>query len=147
VHLNVPIEVTRVLVALQSDHFSQTEASQLVQGYYEQLNEGSVQAGLFSGHGVVSDKPDPRLHFMDFTRVRRDVMGLGLSPDPEGEDAGSWSAINRWGTRDRDLERAEPRGVCRIALVGSSVGMGFGVGGGETFARRLEQNLNTPSEL
>jgi hypothetical protein len=145
--LNVPIEITRVLLALQSDHFSQTEASQLVQGYYEQLNEGSVQAGLFSGHGVVSDKPDPRLHFMDFTRVRRDVMGVELIPNFKGEYAGSLITINRWGMRDRDLERAKPPGVCRIALVGSSVVMGFGVGDEETFARRLEQNLNNHSEL
>ena len=45
--------------------------------------------------------------------------------------------------RDRsDLTRAKPPGTCRLAFVGSSIVMGYGVNDDETFPRRLEGRLN-----
>ncbi len=140
--LNVPIEWTHVLLAMKSDHFSQTEASQLVQGYYEELNEGSIQAGLFSGHGAAVRDDTQQRHFIDFTRSRRDIMQLELIPNYKAEYNGSMITINRWSMRNHDIEKVKPPGTLRIALLGSSVVMGYGVGDEETFAVQLEEQLN-----
>lgn len=143
---NVPMEWTHVLVAMQSDHFSQTEASQLVQGYYEELNEGSIQAGLFSGHGAAIADEDRRRHFMEITRSRRDALQLELIPNYKTIYNGSPLTINRWGMRSRPIEKIKPPGTVRIAAVGSSVVMGYGVGDDETFAVHLEQQLNAEQQ-
>lgn len=140
---NVPIEWTHVLLSMKSDHFSQTEASQMVQGYYEELNEGSIQAGLFSGHGAAARDDTQQRHFMDFTRSRRDILQLELIPNYKAEYNGSTITINRWSMRNRDIEKAKQPGTLRIALLGSSVVMGYGVGDEETFAVQLEKQLNS----
>jgi hypothetical protein len=57
---------------------------------------------------------------------------------------GSVLTINRHGMRDRpDLPRTKPAGTLRIAVVGSSIVMGFGVGDEEPFPRLLEERLNS----
>src|SRR5262249_23641406 len=48
-----------------------------------------------------------------------------------------------FGMRDRpDLSQQKPPGTCRIAMVGSSVVMGYGVADDEPFPRLLEDRLN-----
>jgi hypothetical protein len=57
--------------------------------------------------------------------------------------AGARLTVNRFGMRDRpDLTREKPPGIRRVAVVGSSVVMGYGVGDGEPFPRLLEAHLN-----
>jgi hypothetical protein len=51
-------------------------------------------------------------------------------------------SINRWGMRDQDYERTPPAGTYRIAMLGASSVMGWGVGDGETFEALLEDRLN-----
>jgi len=51
-------------------------------------------------------------------------------------------SINRWGMRDKDYERTPPANTYRIALLGASMVMGWGVGDGETFEALLEDRLN-----
>jgi hypothetical protein len=51
--------------------------------------------------------------------------------------------INRWGMRDdRDFTLAKPPGVCRIALFGDSLMMGYELDLKDTFAARLEAQLH-----
>lgn len=49
---------------------------------------------------------------------------------------------NRWGMRDRDFELARPAGTLRIALLGSSHVMGWGVPEHQVFEVALEDRLN-----
>ena len=49
---------------------------------------------------------------------------------------------NRWGMRDRDYQVAKPADVVRIALLGSSTTMGFGVKEGLEFGSIIERRLN-----
>ena len=49
---------------------------------------------------------------------------------------------NRWGMRDRDYALVPPPGTLRMALLGSSNVMGWGVPREATFKARLEQRLN-----
>lgn len=65
-----------------------------------------------------------------------------LKPDYQGVYMGVPVATNHWGMRDRDVELAKPPGTFRIALVGSSNDMGYGVKLEETYAELLEARLN-----
>jgi hypothetical protein len=49
---------------------------------------------------------------------------------------------NRWAMRDKDYEKYPGPGTFRIALLGASQVMGWGVGDNETFEAVLEQRLN-----
>src|SRR5439155_20575632 len=49
---------------------------------------------------------------------------------------------NRWGMRDKEYELQKPAGTFRIAVLGSSLAMGEGVGDDETFESILEDRLN-----
>ncbi len=65
-----------------------------------------------------------------------------LIPGWTGEIAGGHITVNRLGMRDRDRTREKPPGGCRLAVVGSSVVMGYGVDDDQTFTRLLEDRLN-----
>jgi lysophospholipase L1-like esterase len=56
---------------------------------------------------------------------------------------------NRWGMRDRDYEKQRPANTYRIALLGASSVMGWGVGDDQTFESLLERRLNqdNPSQI
>ena len=51
-------------------------------------------------------------------------------------------ATNRWGMRDRDYDLAKSSGTFRIALLGSSNVMGWGVPQEDVFETILEARLN-----
>lgn len=65
-----------------------------------------------------------------------------LRPGAEQIFMGAPTAINRWGMRDRDYEQTPPPGVFRIALIGASNSMGYGVPLEDVYSERFEQRLN-----
>lgn len=145
---HLPIDAARIVLAIRSDSFSQTEASQLVQGYYEQLNEGSIQAGLFAGANRTDDGVEERRRlFTEFTRFTRDIRQLELIPGLRRDYMDTTITINRWGMRDREIDQEKPPHTRRIAVLGSSMVMGFGVDDDHTFCRLLEEQLNADDEL
>ena len=84
------------------------------------------------------------VHFTDLTHPSDDFLELELIPNWSGTLAGSPISINRFGMRDRpDLTQQKPAGVRRIAIVGSSVVMGYGVADDQTFPRLFETGLNS----
>ncbi len=132
---------TALLASLQTDAQSATEAMREMEGYYEQLNREASQASPFLGNPVVRDDKGGRYTAM--TQPRRDLLENELIPGWKGEFAGAAISVNRWGMRDRDRMLAKASGMYRIALVGSSPVMGYGVGDDETFAHLLEERLNS----
>ena len=130
------------LAALQTDAQSGAEAFQEMRGYYEHANEGVSQASPFLGNPAQRDDRGGRYTAM--TQARRDLLEMELIPGWKGEFAGAALSVNRWGMRDRDRTLAKPPGTFRIALVGSSAVMGYGVGDDQTFANLLEEKLNSP---
>src|SRR5262249_23099244 len=80
--------------------------------------------------------------YTEFTRPVDDWLDRELIPGWSGRVAGRPFSVNGLGLRDRkDLTRAKPPGVCRIAVVGSSVVMGWGVDDDQPFPRLLEAKL------
>lgn len=65
-----------------------------------------------------------------------------LRPGAEQVFMGVPTTINQWGMRDRDYERTPPPGVFRIALIGASNSMGYGVPLDDVYSERLERRLN-----
>jgi len=134
-------DATHAIAELRSESVTRGDVMELVDGYYEQINEGSLQASPFLGDPIGPlDLKGGRYSAM--VKERRDLLGEELIPGWSGEFSGAHLTVNRWGMRDRSRSVEKPAGTYRIALLGSSVVMGYGVGNDETFARRLEQQLN-----
>ena len=104
-------------------------------GYYEGLLDASVAAERDG-----NDAP-PEWAELPVSRTA-DLRSVELVPGFEGRFKGAPFRTNRWGMRDREYTREKPPGTFRIAVLGSSVTMGSGVGDGETFESLAERALN-----
>lgn len=134
-------KMTGVVTRLKSEQVTRGEALAAVNGYYEQLSEGSVHAGPLLQASPAGHRHEIYI-FGEMTRRRSDILEFDLIPGWSGSYGGAPLTINRWGMRDRDRTVEKPAGTVRIALVGSSVVMGAGVRDHETFSRLLEDQLN-----
>jgi hypothetical protein len=110
-------------------------------GYYETLTKadpGNAQlweALTLQRMPYAYQGADPIRPVNDF-RFRELLPNLQLKAyDTEFE-------TNEWGMRDRDYELVRPAGTFRIAVLGSSHTMGWGVSSDEVFESLLERRLN-----
>ena len=111
-------------------------------GYYEKLdNVNRLSSQLWD---VVAEKPEwwVGLSATEAYRTRSDFLAGELTPSTSITYLRQPLQTNRWGMRDRDYERAKPRGTFRIAVLGPSHVMGSAVADGEPFEARLEALLN-----
>ncbi len=121
-------------------------------GYYEGLIEGAE-----SPKGTRSEltlrlmgKPTEWVRFQAANVSRptlHDFLQFDLWPDLDQPLFGHRFTTNRHGMRDRDYTIAKPHKTFRIALLGSSIDMGWGVGDGETYENLLEDWLNAHAKL
>jgi hypothetical protein len=77
-------------------------------------------------------RPLPDADFLQFelkANVRKQLFGHPFTTNPHG-------------MRDRDYTVEKPDGVFRIAVLGSSMDMGWGIGSEETYVKLLEDWLN-----
>jgi hypothetical protein len=138
--------VARKIGEIRRESVTPVEAAQAVQGYYEEIADAPVRAGGWLTE-LEGRAPKQQTHYTDMTRPADDLLEQELIPDWRGELAGSPISINRFGMRDRPgLVREKAPGVRRIAMVGSSVVMGYGVADDEPFPRRFEDQLNARRE-
>ena len=133
--------VGRWIERLKIDRLAPGEAMAVVDGYYEQLAHPTSQGATLLGTEERRPQAQGDL-FSSMLRPRNDLLGFELIPGWRGVFSGNELTINRWGMRDVDRTLKKPAGVVRIAVVGSSVVMGYGVKDDETMTQRLEQMLN-----
>ena len=128
---------------LRSTRLNKADREDLIRGYYEDLvrveqfntelwtglERRPVFAHLFGGEKGADRKTD-------------DLLGHELVPSVSVPWKLKSFSTNRWGMRDRDYELAKPEGTFRIALLGSSHLMGWGVADGENFEALIENRLN-----
>lgn len=132
-----------VAAALRRESATPVEVAQLVQGYYEEIADARVVAGDWLSALEGQPRPPRQVVYTDMSRPADDLLERELIPGWSGEVAGHRLTINRFGMRDwADRTREKPPGNCRLAVVGSSVVMGYGVGDDEVFTRLLEDRLN-----
>lgn len=118
-------------------------------GYYEGLinvgidgDRGGLAASLV---GEASDSVS--FHDIGATRyMYGDVLQFELRPSLRRAAFGKPFTTNALGLRDREYSAEKPPGTFRIAVLGSSIDMGWGVADGETYENRLENWLNTHAE-
>ncbi|HVJ68284.1 MAG TPA: hypothetical protein VM510_09890 [Caulifigura sp.] len=126
---------------LQTERLTPDEEMAVVDGYYEQLASTNSQASPFLGDARPQGGGQGDV-FTRMVRPRRDLLGFELIPGWRGQFDQSSLSVNRWGMRDRDRTLQKPQGTVRIAVVGNSPVMGYGVNDDQTFTRLLEQQLN-----
>jgi hypothetical protein len=120
-------------------------------GYYE----GLIGIGLDVGDGLpdrnamavrLLGKPTDwgRYHAANVTRPLDDgdFLQFELKPNVNQTLFGKPFTTNEHGMRDRSYTVEKPEGVYRIALLGSSMDMGWGIGTEETYVNLLEDWLN-----
>lgn len=114
-------------------------------GYYEELIDvGLVNSPLSE---VFMKRPADwrRLEQTPAMRPSNDYRYRELTPGSENTVNGVVYKINSHGMRDREYDVAKPDGTARIAIVGASIAMAWGVPQETGFADLIEADLNAPS--
>lgn len=110
-------------------------------GYYERLMTADpADAQRFET--MMQARMPPVYQGEDPIRPLRDFRFREFIPNVHLQAYDTDFSTNRWGMRDRDYEQAKPPGTLRIALLGSSHTMGWGVRNDEVFEAIVEQRLN-----
>lgn len=114
----------------------------MVRGYYESLADNSRFNSL-QNDGFRSQPPSwSKLEDTDAIRLVMDLRTKELVPSKETIVNGKLIRTNRWGIRDTETNLEKPKDTIRIAILGASHEMGYGVNNGEVFADLLEIKLD-----
>jgi hypothetical protein len=134
----------KMIATLRLDSYTPAEAGQVVLGYYDEITQTHVQAGPFLGGPSTSERLRAvGVEYTELTQPTDDLLERELIPGWSGKAAGSPLSINQLGMRDRqDITQRKSANTCRIALVGSSVVMGYGVADDQVFKVLLGDRLN-----
>jgi hypothetical protein len=133
----------QTVAELRHESATAAEAAQVVPGYYEEITEARVPAGSWLAAMEGRPRPPHHIYYTDMTQASDELLERELIPNWSGDIGGRRLTINRLGMRDRaDRSQQKPPGTRRVAMVGSSVVMGYGIGDDETFTRLLEEWLN-----
>lgn len=141
VHTRLGTEVATMVHSLRSARLSRLDTANLERGYYENL----LSVDRFNSQlwEVYTKKP---ANWLDsnagLKRFTNDFAQSEMVPSVVLDTNYGTISINRWGMRDQDYERKPPPNTYRIAMLGASSVMGWGVGDGETFEALVENRLN-----
>jgi hypothetical protein len=134
------------LDSTRSPELNRAERETSAGGYYEGLIGGDGSDGARSELAMrLLGKPSDwvRFHAANVAQVLDDDFLLfELKPNLRRTLFGQPFTTNRYGLRDREYTLEKAPGVFRIAVVGSSIDMGWGIGTEETYVNLLEDWLN-----
>lgn len=129
---------------------SARDEGEMTAGYYEGLLDGaqntaSKSRGLLANLSALKQAPPDWKDFAQTTAAMHvgGYIQYEIAPNDRIEHAGVLFVSNQWGQRDKDYTKARPAGVRRLALVGSSIGVGSGVLMEKTYEALLEDQLNS----
>jgi D-alanyl-lipoteichoic acid acyltransferase DltB (MBOAT superfamily) len=135
-------EVATTIQSLRSGQLSRLDNAKLERGYYENL----LQVDRFNSRlwEVYMNKPANWLDIESgaLKRFTDDFAQVELKPSFIHATNYGTISINRWGMRDQDYALAPAAGTFRMAVLGPSTVMGWGVGDGATFEALVEKRLN-----
>jgi hypothetical protein len=129
--------------SLRSGRLSRLDVAMLEKGYYENLNR--VERFNSQLWELYMNRPAGWLDVggSGLERFTGDFLQKELVPSFVASTSHGYIRTNRWAMRDKDYEKTPPPNTYRIALLGPSTVMGWGVGDDETFEAILERQLNT----
>lgn len=142
VHSQLGTEVATAVHSLRSGRLSRLDSAKLERGYYENL----LSVDRFNSQlwEVYTKRPTNWLDVQG-ANLKRFSGGFAqgeLIPSFVSRTNYGTISINRWGMRDQDYELKPPANTYRIAMLGASSVMGWGVADRETFESLLEDQLN-----
>ncbi|MFO0954412.1 MAG: SGNH/GDSL hydrolase family protein [Isosphaeraceae bacterium] len=147
----VPVDwawASTVLDCMRSTEPNRADRENSTPGYYEGLiGRGEGPQGPLNEMAIrVLHKPTDWARFSaaDVTRPLPDgdFLQFELKANVQKQLFGHAFTTNAHGMRDRELPVEKPEGVFRVAVLGSSIDMGWGIPAEETYVRRLEDWLN-----
>jgi hypothetical protein len=134
------------LDSVRSPELNRTERESSAGGYYEGLIGGDGGEGSRSELAMrLLGKPTDwvRFHAANVSQVLdNDFLLFELKPNLHRTLFGQPFTTNRYGLRDREYTLVKSPGVFRIAVLGSSIDMGWGIGTEDTYVNLLEDWLN-----
>jgi D-alanyl-lipoteichoic acid acyltransferase DltB (MBOAT superfamily) len=143
VHTRFGTSVATTVHSLRSAKLSRLDAARLERSYYDALLDvRQFNSQLWE---VFSKRPNNWLA-VDFSGLKRFTGGFAqYELIPSFVSSSNYGAIttNRFGLRDQDYADTRPAGTLRIAVLGASSVMGWGVGDDGTFEALLEKRLAT----
>ncbi|QDV38693.1 SGNH/GDSL hydrolase family protein [Tautonia plasticadhaerens] len=130
----------RAADALLRSGKNRADLDRLEAGYYEHL----LDTGRRLDDDAVTPPPAP---FKDGPLAMKveDLRECVLRPDLATTFRGARWTTNRLGLRDDGCEAGDAAGSYRVAVIGDSIGVGWGVHDGEGFEPRLERALDARS--
>ncbi|HEX7881108.1 MAG TPA: SGNH/GDSL hydrolase family protein [Candidatus Eisenbacteria bacterium] len=150
VQARLPEPAGRFFAELESPRLNDQDLALLQRGYYEDL----TQVHRFSPDLAIVYGERPPDYFIPWRQNLRDettdYFQEVLKPNAAYTYMDVRYTTNRWGMRDRDYARERTPGVPRVALVGSSYTLGWGVADDETYESIAEKRLataGTPVEI
>ncbi len=139
-----------LLGSARSPELNRSDREANAAGYYEGLigaggSEGSCGELALRLLGKPTDMI--RFHAANVNRqLRHDFLQFELKPNVNKTLFGRPFVTNAQGFRDDERSVGKPLGTFRVAVLGSSIDMGWGVSMEETYVKRLERWLNARAE-
>jgi len=139
VHRRVDDRTRFILSSLQSNQPNTADLRAIERGYYENLFDAASSNFLDSGIQAPPDWIDfPEIDVLEETG---DMRFWALSPDRSETINGYRFSTNAFGMRDQAYAAEKPADTYRIAMLGSSHVMGWGVNDGEPFEAQVEAGM------
>ncbi|MBL0171644.1 MAG: hypothetical protein IPP90_13125 [Gemmatimonadaceae bacterium] len=138
---SLPSDFSRILLHLQGRGIPEEEMPDRIVGYYEriELSPPQVLARAWRAQDTIHRWPGEDFLYKE----EASFLLRSLIPRTARASNGRTVSVNRWGMRDREFDLAKPPGTLRIALIGPSVAMGWGVSDFETFDELMEKALDS----
>jgi hypothetical protein len=136
-------DAATIINSLRSGRLSRLDVASLERGYYENLNR--VERFNSQLWELYMNRPASWLDNVGSAGLERFTGNFAQKELVSGFEARTnFGPIrtNRWGMRDRDYEQNPALGTFRIAMLGASSVMGWGVGDDDTFESIVERRLN-----
>jgi hypothetical protein len=149
----VPWKPARELIdSARSPELNRAERDQQAAGYYEGLIGGGEGSQGARGELALRlmGKPTGWVQFNDADVSRAmpgDFLQFELQPNVRRLLFGKPFVTNSHGMHGAEIDREKPPGTFRIAILGASMDMGWGVTSEETYSHRLEEWLNRHAGL
>ncbi|MGE5523504.1 MAG: SGNH/GDSL hydrolase family protein [Rhodospirillaceae bacterium] len=135
--------VNQLAADLGQARLNASDRAMLDRGYYEGLTTGGrFNAELWEFYMTRPQAAASDRHDVPGFRFRDDYLEREFAPNSIAVTAGKNYRINRWGMRDQDYTLEKPAGTYRIAMIGDSRAVGWGVEYEERFETLLEQQTN-----
>jgi D-alanyl-lipoteichoic acid acyltransferase DltB (MBOAT superfamily) len=142
VYLQFGPQAANFVNSLRSGSLSRADVAMLEKGYYESLQRVERFNGQLWELYMKRPKSWLDVQGSGLGRFTGDFLQSELMPSFVSFTSHGTIRTNRWGMRDREYEKQRPAKTYRIALLGASTVMGWGVGDDQTFESLLETRLN-----